>query len=542
MAVHFFRVRRFGQVVRAGTALLPAWRSRLGWCALIGCALMQPAVSAQEQPRKPFVEPSETHAKTRQRAVVETLPAQNGRWDMLPFHMPINPVHVALMRSGKVLIVSGSGNDPDNKNLQAAVWDPAAATIRTFQIGWDMFCDGMVVLPDGRPLILGGTKQYDPFLGLPRSAAFDPVSEKFADLPSMGAGRWYPSGVVLGNGSVMVYSGQNDTDGTINPVVQLWNGTAWAAGGGIFPSLPLYPRGHLLPTGKVFESGSNRDSQLYDPVAHTWSAVAVTNFPHERDYGTSVLLPLTPANAWKPRVMILGGSSSDTTDTTELIDLSAPTPRWSDGPKMGKPRIHLNATLLPNGKLLVSGGSVVDEDGSTAVKEAQLYDPDANSFSSASSMEVPRLYHSNTLLLPDARVVALGGNPQRKVYQPEIEIYSPPYLFNTDGSPARRPAITRVTPASVLYGSRFSVRSPDATAIKSVVLLRAGAATHAFDMEQRLVGLSFTAGPGALTVTAPKNGNLAPPGYYLLFILNAQGVPSAAQFVRLAAPLVRGKR
>jgi hypothetical protein len=200
---------------------------------------------------------------------------------------------------------------------------------------------------------------------------------------------------------------------------------------------------------------------------------------------------------------------------------------------MARPRIQLNATILPNGKVLVSGGSAKDEDGSTASLGAELYDPAANSFSSASTMEFPRLYHSNTLLLPDATVMAVGGNPQRTIYEPHVEIYSPPYLFNPDGSPARRPAITRVTPGVIHYGAAFRITTPDAASIKAVVLIRPGAVTHAFDMEQRLVGLAFTAGYGLLNATAPANGNLAPPGYYMVFILNTAGVPSVASFVRL---------
>lgn len=509
----------------------------LGLGTLILCAVLQPAVNAQEEkPKLPFIEPAETHehGKTKARAV-EPLPAQNGRWDTLPFDMPINPVHVALMHTGKVLVISGSGNDPDNKNLQAAVWDPKSETIRTFTISWDMFCNGMVILPDGKPFVLGGTIRYDPFLGEPRTSAFDPASETFLARPNMSGGRWYPTGTVLGNGSVLVYSGLNDTDGGINPTVEIWNGTAFTPAGMAFGGVPLYPREHLLPNGKVFESGANRDSQMYDPTAHTFTTVATTNFNRDRDYGTSVLLPLTLANGLKPTVMILGGSSPTATNTTELIDLSVPSPQWVNGPPMVKGRIQLNATLLPNGKVLVSGGSERDEDNATAVKEAQLYDPSSNAFSSASAMEFPRLYHSNTLLLPDATVAALGGNPQRKVYQPEIEIYSPPYLFNADGSSAKRPTITSVSSRSAHYGGTLAVHTPDAKDIKSVVLIRAGAVTHAFDMDQRLVELSFTAYGNVLSAKAPANGNLAPPGYYLLFILNSRGVPSVARFVRLEA-------
>lgn len=504
-----------------------------GLWVLVLCAVTQSAGTAQQ----PFVHPSESHARTRLRAVAEAQPALNGKWDTLPYHMPINPVHATLMNNGKVLIVSGSGNDADNNRFQAAVWDPKAGTIRTFNLPWDMFCNGMVVLPDGRPFVVGGNLRYDPFLGERRASAFNLRRERFVDMPRMRGGRWYPTATMLGNGSVLVYSGLNDSDGGINRSVEIWRNNTWTAAGTAFPGVPLYPRQHLLPDGKVFVSGWNRESRIYDPVAHTFTTVATTNFPLDRVYGTSVLLPLTPVNQFKPRVMILGGPG---TDTTELIDLSGPSRSWVSGPRMVKARIQLNATLLPNGKVLVSGGSERDEDAATAVKEAQLYDPESNAFSSASTMEFPRLYHSNTLLLPDATVAALGGNPMRKDYRPEIEIYSPSYLFNPDGSPRKRPTLASVPSRAIRHGARFNVRTPDAGSIKSVVLVRPGAPTHAFDMEQRLVGLSFTAGSGVLNVRAPATGNLAPPGYYLLFILNAEGVPSVAKFVHLAQPRFLG--
>jgi PKD repeat protein len=232
--------------------------------------------------------------------------------------------------------------------------------------------------------------------------------------------------------------------------------------------------------------------------------------------------------------MIFGGASPATA-TTEIIDLSAPTPAWQYGPSMSQPRIQMSATMLPNGKVLAVGGSTNNEDELTASLNADLYDPNTNTFSSAGGNLFPRLYHSASLLLPDATVLLIGGNPQRGTYERRLESYSPAYLFDATGMPAIRPTINGVTPDPLGYGATFQVQTLDAAQIASVVLVRPGAATHAFDMEQRLVGLSYTVGSGVLNVTAPPNGNIAPPGYYMLFVLNTAGVPSVARFVKLAA-------
>jgi hypothetical protein len=460
-----------------------------------------------------------------------------GQWRTLGNQVPINPVHVALLRSGQVLIVAGSGNVAAETNFQAAVWDPASETFLTQPLGWDMFCNGMVTLHDGRVLVNGGNLRYDPFYGEPRNAVFDPLTGLFTDVENMAHGRWYPTVTTLGDGRVMTFSGLLETGGTNTSVEIYTAGSGWSQE---FPAgwtPPLYPRMHLSTDGRVFYAGSTRSSRFFNPATGTWSAiVATTNYSGTRTYGTSVLLPLTPANGYRPRVMIFGGGNPATA-TTELIDLSAATPQWQFGPSMSQPRIQMNATILPNGKVLATGGSRNDEDAVTASLNADLYDPATNTFSLAGANAFPRLYHSNALLLPDATVLLIGGNPQRGNYERRLEVYSPAYLFNGDGTPALRPSLTGVTPESVTYNSLFEVQTPDAADIASLVLVRPGTPTHAFDMEQRLVGLTFSAVNGVLNVTAPPNGNIAPPGYYMLFALNRAGVPSVARFIRLTPAL-----
>ena len=171
--------------------------------------------------------------------------------------------------------------------------------------------------------------------------------------------------------------------------------------------------------------------------------------------------------------------------------------------------------------------------------------PPAIAFSSAGSNSFARLYHTVSLLLPDATVWLAGSNPSRGTYEHHVEIYKPAYLFNSDGSQATRPTIASA-PSNISWGGSFAVSTPDAANISQAVLMRPGASTHAFDMDQRLVGMNFTAGSGTLTVTGPPNGNIAPPGYYMLFLINNKGVPSVAKFVLLngsasnPAPTVSG--
>jgi Malectin domain/Domain of unknown function (DUF1929)/PKD domain len=459
-----------------------------------------------------------------------------GQWQTVPTLMPINPIHVSLLHNGKVLIVSGSGNYPPDTSYEAAIWDPSNNSVTTQSLGWDMFCSGMITLPDGREMIFGGTLQYDPFHGWQRTSIYDPATGKFADMQDMAHGRWYPTATELSDGRLLVFSGLTETGGT-NSQVEIYKvQSGWSTPYTAPWIPPLYPRMHLLPNGNVFYSGWTTQSQYFFPASNTWSGtIATTNYAGNRTYGSSVLLPLTPANGYAPSVMIFGGGNPATA-TTEIIDLSVTTPAWVNGPPMSNPRIEMNATMLPNGNILALGGSLNDEDTTTASLAADLFDTSGTiTVGPAGTEAYERLYHSVSLLLPDGTVWVAGGNPVRGTYVPQVEIYSPPYLFNADGTAATRPVISSVSPGIVGYGTSFQVQTPNAANISSVVLMKLASTTHAFNMDQRLVGLSFTAGSGVLAVTGPPNGNIAPPGYYMLFVLNNSGVPSIAQFVQVLA-------
>jgi hypothetical protein len=509
---------------------------------LVLCLATAASISAQQLKTRP--RDAHEHTEPRAAAAIPANAHRTGTWTTLADGSPLNPVHIALMHTGKVLIIQGSGNHPKNYVFVAGIYDPATQDVSTFPINRDMFCNGMIVRPDGNPFVMGGTLTYDTsltnpkfFTGSPMTSVFDPIGGMFTPGPNMSNGRWYPTGTVLPSGDVMVISGL-DVEGFMNQTVEVWSAATqeFTPAGNAYAGVDYFPRQNVLPNGMVFQSGWTPQTHLWNPATHVWTLVATTKFGKDRQYGTSVLLPLTLASDYKPKVLILGGgpqaqpSHIHGTDTTETIDLSVPNPQWEWGPKMIGERIEINATILPNGQVLVSGGSAIDEVVKTAVLATELYDPPTNSFVVAAPMTYARLYHSNTILLPDATVMALGGNPIRGDYEGHIEIYSPPYLFKPDGKMAARPAITSI-PASATYGETIPVGT--AADVGRVVLMRPGAVTHSFDMEQRLVELAFTGAAGSLRVTMPPNANLAPPGYYMVFIFDKSGVPSVARFVHL---------
>ena len=509
--------------------------------ALLGTSVCAPPVMAQTCAAHSFI------------------PHINGMWRTLPYLMSINPISATLLNTGEVLIVAGSENDAKNNSKGAesyrnALWDPTVtdqSSITVQNIDYDVFCSGTAALPDGRALVVGGTSDYS-FKGDNRASIFDPMTGQFVQSQSMVDGRWYATATTLGDGRIMTFSGLSLSGGT-NNTVEMYDlrnaGTGWTSPVAAPFSPPLYPPMLLLPNGSVFYtgqgSGQSANAWIFNPGSTTWTKSVATT--RDRGYGSAVLLPLLPDATvtpprYTPKVMNFGGGNP-ATNTTEIIDLAAASPSWTPGPNMATGRIQMNAVILPNGTVLAEGGSVNNESPNPAGKQADLYDPVTNAISSAGTASYSRLYHSVALLLPDATVVSMGSNPgPRGNYEPAIEIYMPAYLFDAnDQLITNRPRIT-AAPGVIGYGMPFSVTYTSASAISSAVLVRPSSTTHTFDMDQRLIGLCGPApqppcsgSGGSLSLTSPPDGNIAPPGYYMLFLLDSAGVPSKAQFIQLSS-------
>ncbi len=458
---------------------------------------------------------------------------------------PINPVHAALLRTGKVLFFSGSGNNPNdilNAPQGSALYDVTNGTFTRPEIPRDsngnpidVFCAGQAFLSGGNLLVAGGTLRYDPFFGLVDSFFFSPTQQKWIKRQSMNSGRWYPTLVTLGNGQIFAISGL-DENGNLNSNPELYSSSrGWRAFTQSTSPIEQYAHIYLLDNGKLFYAGAqlggNRGvspriltlpKTFTDPIGE--QPVGGLQDANNGNQAASVLLP--PAQDQK--VMIIGGGGSGTTARVNIVDLKSSSPSYQPASPLNNPRMHHNAVILPNRTVFVCNGSGGNEDVGKSDLPAEIYDPATDTWTEVEDPSINgRVYHSVALLLPDGRVLTAGGNPFRGSVEFRIEIYSPDYIAQG------RPVISKA-PSSAKMGQSFVIETPQAGDIKWVNLIRPMATTHGLENEQRLVDLPINSKTGnTLTVDLTSNRNLAPPGWYMLTIVNNSNVPSQAKWIKL---------
>ena len=455
-------------------------------------------------------------------------PEVAGQWSSV-ITLPIVAIHMHMLPNGKVLIWQDDNRSPRVGGLTVAyVWDVGAGT--TTQVNntsVNEFCSGHAFLPDGRLLVAGGHDTQDGD-GIPDAFIFNSSNNSWTqtNLP-MAAGRWYPSAVTVGNGEIALLSGNEIGQGVITTpeVWQTNSGGGWRSLTNASLSLPLYPMMHLAPNGKVFISGPDSTTRYLDTSGTgAWTTVA-TRVGGNREYGSSVMYDVG-------KVLIMGGGDP-VVNTAEKIDLNAGSPAWSSVGNMASARRQMNATVLPDGKVFVSGGTTnAANEAAGQVLSSEMWNPSTGNFSTMASAATPRLYHSTAILLPDGRVISAGGGRPGTEYK-NAEIFSPPYLFVSGGGAATRPSIDSHVSKSTRPGSTIFVTTPDAANISDVTLVALSSVTHTRNMNQRFNRLSFTQGMGGLNVTLPSSSNSIPPGYYMLFIINSNGVPSVAQIINV---------
>jgi PKD repeat protein len=394
----------------------------------------------------------------------------------------------------------------------------------------DLFCSSHSFLPNGDLVVAGGHLEIDGGAKDGNIYRWNTgTAGTWTKTEPMRAGRWYPSSATLANGEMVVVGG-NEENHALNLYPEVWTGTGWRLLAGAPLQMPWYPFVFAAPNGQMFLAGPDPMSRYLNASGSgAWTNVASSVRGVSRDRGSAVM--------YQPGKVLMVGGGDPPTNTAEVIDLNGAAPAWQATGSMAYPRRHMNAVMLADGKVLALGGTQgPGYDDSQGVLPTELWDPATGAWRTLASMAVRRSYHSTAMLLPDGRVISAGsgrcpGCPTTD--QPNAQIFSPPYLFNADGSPAARPTITGLPTPAVAHGQTFVVQTPNAADVARVTLVRLPSVTHSFDMNQRFNEVSFARGTGAVTVTAPANPYLAPAGHYMLFVLNAAGVPSEAVVVQI---------
>ena len=438
-------------------------------------------------------------------------------------------IHASLLPNGKVLTFG-------RMNAPPALWTPgpfnSAGAFEGVAHAGDLFCSGHTLLPDGRLLVSGGHSGTDNF-GTLTTYIYDAAVNGWTRGSDMANGRWYPTTITLATGEVFTISG-GDTSGTRNLIPEVWQNGTWRKLTGASRSVPYYPMMFAAPDGRIFMAGPEvRSMWLSTSGAGVWTAGLQHAVPVDRSYGSAVMYDAG-------KILVMGGGNTPTA-TSEVVDLNGGTGApWRQVGSLSVPRRQLNATLLADGSVLATGGSnatgfnVYPTD--SRVLDAEIWNPETEQWRSLGRMSHQRLYHSTALLLPDGRVLSVGsGAPPAQGLTDDLtaEIFSPPYLFKLDGTPADRPVITDA-PVSVSYGASFAVQTPQASTITRATWIRLSSVTHTFNMNQRMNRLAVAPnGTGSVLVTAPASPNHAPPGHYMLFLIDGNGVPSVAKIIRI---------
>ena len=386
------------------------------------------------------------------------------------------------------------------------------------------------------------------YRGLDASYVFDVEEEEYVATGRLNHSRWYPTLTSINGGNVLAVSGLDEFGEVLegqNEVFEV-SANAWFEKPELRRYFPTYPGLHRLAGGELFYSGSTsgygdaeeaRTPGVWDLGDNSFAETPGLRDPELLEYSSSVLLP--PAQ--DQRVAVVGGGGVGESDVSssriDVVDLDDAEPAFRPVADLRTPRRYPNVVTLPDDTVLITGGSEQyrgrrDSD----VLQADLYDPATETLRPAADPRVGRNYHATAVLLPDGSVLTMGSDPLFAdeegtlpgEFEQRVEIYQPPYLFQGE-----RPALLS-GPGELTRGTTVEFTSPSAGQITDVRLVRPSAATHQMDPEQRSVRLDLTPGAeGALALSVPAEEGLLPSGWYMLFAVTADGVPSNATWVQV---------
>jgi hypothetical protein len=478
-------------------------------------------------------------------------PDQVGKWSAV-YDWPVVAIHASLLPSGKVLAydsVPGQVGATEtftgpHDGTRVTLWTPNGDQAGTHvsannNLKLNLFCSGHTTLADGRLFTAGGN--FDSSLaGIKQTHVFNPSNNTWNVEGNMQVARWYPSVTPTEKGEVLITGGLTDPSPgvlpTDKPEVRGANGALRVLSGAASQTASNRFYGWLrqAPNGKIAYLGPEKNLRYLDVNGNgAWSDIGDRD-GQTRGYGSFAMY--APG-----KVLISGGGGSN--NSAVVVDLNTGTSAATS--PMAFQRRHHNLTILADGQVLATGGYENSDqflvDVNKGVYPAESWNPTTGQWATLASMERTRQYHSTALLLPNGRVLSAGGGicgdcTTQNYLQKNAEIFSPPYLFKKDGSGqlATRPVIS-AAPGTLAYSQRFTVTTASARRITKVSLVRFGGVTHSVNMDQQFQALPFVATSNStISVTSPNNSRIAPPGRYMMFLIDDQGVPSFAKFMQVS--------
>jgi galactose oxidase-like protein/glyoxal oxidase-like protein len=460
-----------------------------------------------------------------------------------PVTWPLIPIHVILLPDGRVMSYGTSATGKQGAQLIYDVWDPSLGTNSNAHLvlpnstSTDIFCSSQSLMLSGEVLTSGGDLTVN---GARNSAnnhttIFSPSANTLTSNTPMTYARWYPTLLGLPNGQLAVFGGRQNV-GVLNPVIptttpeiydpalSTWTPLTGATSSAAFGANWWYPRVFVAPHGKIFVLDDTNGKMFY---VSTTSGGSITQSKLAAPKGNIALptVPFAPGKVLSVRL----------SQEVVIVDYSTPTPVVTPTDPIDQVRYWASGTILADGRVLVTGGSAVANKLSGVDYQAQIWDPQSGHWTPGASATKPRLYHSNAMLLADATVLTGGGGAPGPVTNLNAEIYYPPYLYASDGTPAVRPTLSSTNLSIYDPGDTLSATVGPTDVITRLTLIRAGSATHANNADQRFIELSFTQSGQTLTALLPSDTTVLVPGYYMLFAINASGVPSLAQIFPITA-------
>ena len=472
-----------------------------------------------------------------------SIASTDGSWGNV-IDWPLVAVSMANLPDGRILTFSGSERRtwPTTEQTYSAIWDPQTGNFdEQLHIGHNMFCGATSMTDEGELFVNGGRNSGNS----PWTSIFNYQSSSWKQIQNMpSGGRWYPTTLALGNGDILTAMGNSSN--VRNP--EVWNAdNGWRILNGIdFLSmrqnnnrLNIFPLLSQAPSGEIYHFWDTEENHLLSTEGNGSVQTANASTDHaDHTGGVQVMydigkLLISGQNDGSP-----GGEAAAVTNNAFTIDLNESVPQIRESGLMTSARKFHQMIPLPTGEVLVVGGNTTGAKfvDSGSVLHAEIWNPQTRQFRRVASMDIPRDYHSTALLMTDGRVITAGGgyhggNANSSGTHQDAQIYSPPYLFTADGQLAARPTLS-VAEKTVTHHQQFQVNAGGN--ISHFSLIKMSSTTHALNTDVRQFRPTFVAnGGGRYTLTMHWNANVATPGYWMLFAVDKNNVPSIAEIIKV---------